>query len=385
MTIGWVREDAIERFLEGTEPSLHTQSGNLQNWFECPHCGHRSTTMRALYDHLGETHVVRRPTLLLTGREPPSLEEVRRPFAVHEIEALDCDRFELSIDHGPLLNADVAMLSRAISETGMRRVEVTLASAAGRQGIAADKTYVLKVFLPTSTELAGVDRLFVNLFGAPRPHISAIPELSKAAEGKATESYAAALAEYVRGVLAKDRDPTTGIHGDPIDWTDAYKRSLRVLSLIDRPLPTLIAGIIRFSLNDFSHWRVPTEFFALDHSVRILGSLANGLEPKLEPAPVEPDHVRGVCPIDAGVSRVIELGARYSKLDRWSAIDATEASRLSELRELGAYDRAKSRALWAWAALRLGATSEAMKPLGAIQGNDTFGAWAQSQLYGADL
>lgn len=202
------------------------------------------------------------------------------------------------------------------------------------------------------------------------------------ADGGAAKLYAEALSDYVRGVLIKDQDPSTGIHGTPVDWLDAYKSAVTVLNAVERPLAVLISAIIRFALNDFSQWQNSTEFLALDHSVRILGSLATCREPTLELLPVQPDQYRGVCPVDAGVSRVIELSSRYSKLDRWSRVDEEEVTGLANLRGMASLDSAKVRALWAWTALRLNAREQAQEPLLLIIGHDCFGNWAKNQLEG---
>jgi hypothetical protein len=379
MTIGWIREDAIDRFFEATET---TTSNSVCLGHSCPFCDTYSPSLKALYDHLSESHSARRPTLLVAGREPLSLDVVRRRISPDDIRTFDTAQLELSLDAAPFRLGEHSQLVQALTEPGARSVVVRLKNSATGGGGLSVKSYSLGVFLPSDQELENVDRAFVRLFGTNRPHISRIPEFMSCAGGGAAESYAEALSDYVRGVLIKDQDPSTGIHGNPAGWLDAYKRAVTVLNAVERPLAVLISAIIRFALNDFSQWQNSTEFLSLDHSVRILGSLAACRDPTLELPPVQPDQYRGVCPVDAGVTRVIELSSRYSKLDRWSLIDDEEVTRLANLPELGSLDRAKVRALWSWAALRLKAREQAQEPLLQISGHDCFGNWAQNQLEG---
>jgi hypothetical protein len=163
---------------------------------------------------------------------------------------------------------------------------------------------------------------------------------------------------------------------------DAYKSALYNLKDINRPLAVLICGIISFALNDFSHWHQTTEFAILDYSARILGSINDGDDPTLEPVLLRPDRYIEVCPIDAGVSFVLDLAFRYSVLDRWGPIDDENARAFSDQVQLGPYDRAKVRALWAWTALRLKSFKLADEPLSALAGHDSFGPWAVKQLQG---
>lgn len=376
MTLGWIYEGARDRFFDSTLEHYAPTSD-----FACPHCSTRTPTSKDLYDHLYAKHSVSRPFLLIHGREPHSTDQIRAPLTPSDALAFDVEKIEMSIDNGPMKEAKISNFVVAASKAGMRKIVVTLTNFA-QSGGSNRKQYTFDVALPTLEEMLDTERRFVESFGCLHPHLNSIPNFMASTVGNASHGYAYALSEYVRGVLVKDRDPTSGAHGVSSEWPDAYKSALYILKDINRPLAVLICGIIRFALNDFSHWHESTEFAFLDYSARILGSISDGVDPKLEPVLLRPDRYIEVCPIDAGVSFVLDLAFRYSGLDRWGPIDDDNACAFSDQVQLGPYDRAKVRALWAWTALRLKSFKLADKPLSNLAGHDCFGPWAEKQLQG---
>src|SRR5206468_2743873 len=99
------------------------------------------------------------------------------------------------------------------------------------------------------------------------------------AQGPGAGEYVEGLADYVRGVLLKDRDRRTGVSAGRAEWSAAYKHGLDILLPRQRPLPKLLCGLMRFALNDFSAWSVDTGFPDLDRALNLLGPLADGARP----------------------------------------------------------------------------------------------------------
>ena len=75
-TVGWIRENDIERFLSGTSttpgPRPPAPPSDL-----CPFCTSSFPTPSTLGSHLGEAHRASRPYLALEGSEPSSDDVVR--------------------------------------------------------------------------------------------------------------------------------------------------------------------------------------------------------------------------------------------------------------------------------------------------------------------
>ena len=381
MTIGWIYEDDVERFCEATERPFVPKRTQLH----CPFCGEVAATSRALIDHLHSAHAIRRPALLLAGREPARIDVVRHPVAETEVEALDCQRTEVGVDGAELRSTTATELGALLQSEGSRRLRVRLSSDARGRGVPAATEYDLRVTLPSQADLGAADREFVETFGVGAPHIASIDTFAEGLRRGASSEYVEGLVEYVRGVLIKDRDPRTGVRDGRAQWPDAYKRALHILSDFPRPLPILLCGLMRLALNDFSAWKTRSDFPGLDRSLEVFGSLAEGVTPATPRITARKRRIRGVCPIDAGVSRVIELVDRSAGLTRWSVQDDDELRVLTESDVLGPLDRAKARAVWAWSVTRLGVRATGAEPLRSLLGNDAFGAWAATTLEGVEV
>ena len=67
-TYGWVREDAIEAFLAGTE-AIQADAVQPSPHFPCPFCSYYADQISDLQDHISDTHPIDRPCLLFNGQE----------------------------------------------------------------------------------------------------------------------------------------------------------------------------------------------------------------------------------------------------------------------------------------------------------------------------
>lgn len=383
MTIGWVYEDDMERFFEATE---RPPSGlMIRSVLHCPFCAAVTSSSRELLDHLHAAHSARRPTLLIEGREPGHLDSVRTRVSADGVQLLDCEHMEIGVDGAAPSAATRARLITLLQQEGSRTLTVRLVNAGADGRRRTDEEYTLRVNLPSDQVLAAADREFVATFGVGAPHISSIETFVQRAQGPGAAEYVEGLADYVRGVLIKDRDRRTGISAGRDEWSAAYKHGLDILLPRQRPLPKLLCGLMRFALNDFSAWSVETGFPDLDRALNLLGPLTDGAHPSKPSPSRRSGNATGVCPVDAGVSRVLELAARCVGLTRWSLQDEEELRLLARSNVLSAFDRAKVRAIWACSALRLSDAHAADEPLRASLGSDCFGSWASEVLEGARI
>jgi hypothetical protein len=379
MTVGWIYEGDLERFFERSEKPASQPSRSL---LHCPFCGAAVPSSRELLDHLHATHTSRRPALLIAGREPGHLDSVRSRVSTQSVELIDCDHLEIAIDDAEPVRASKTELSKLLSAEGARRLTVKLSNHGSNGQHKVVESYLLRISIPPEEALEAVDKAFVQSFGKGALHIEWINTFKQHTQGWESDEYVEGLAEYVRGVLLKDGDPQTGVSGGRSDWSEAYKRSLDILLPRQRPLPTLLCGLMRFALNDFSAWSVLTGFPDLDQAHSVLGPLTDLSAPPPVHLPEEAGKPTDVCPVDAGVSCVLKLVRKYVGLTRWSLQDDEKLRLLASSTDLNAFDRAKVRALWAWSTLRLAESRAATEPLGALLGSDCFGLWASQMLEG---
>jgi hypothetical protein len=84
--------------------------------------------------------------------------------------------------------------------------------------------------------------------------------------------------------------------------------------------------------------------------------------------------------VDHGTGRVLDLGVRLSRQERWSPILDEECRQIAEADTLDLMDRQKALALWAVTAWRLEAVNDATEPLARLSATYPFSTWATSCL-----
>ncbi len=126
MTLGWIKEDIEERFLE----AFAVTGGEAMEvrGRECPFCRARFEGFSDLYAHLHLSHSARRPFLMLFGREPGKEDVVRQPVPDFEIDFVDYDEFHLSVDQGEPVQSTRKQFGQLLRKPGVRLVEVHLVS-----------------------------------------------------------------------------------------------------------------------------------------------------------------------------------------------------------------------------------------------------------------
>ena len=162
MTIGWIREDALDAFYENTWPG-HIEPVVIVDR-ACPFCHERLADFADLNAHLHSRHVVRRPFLLLSGREPGGEDARHWPIPPDQVEAFEVDAIEIAIGHEPRRRVDLSELSVALNREGARTIQVGL-FARGPGGEEVSSRYRLEVRIAPAADLEHADRVFVEMFG----------------------------------------------------------------------------------------------------------------------------------------------------------------------------------------------------------------------------
>jgi hypothetical protein len=268
----------------------------------------------------------------------------------------------------------------------LRSAHLSLELENHRAGDDADvrASYVLRVAVPDTEELAEVDRAFVANLAVEHPSTTHVDSFAAAVSGlESARMYWGALAEYVYGVLAKE-GPGYGGGTLPFGaFPGKFNRALAELSdHVDRPVAAAVVGAARLNLNDLVTPIVVTRDRRLDGCAAALHGAAT-LLPWSEPV----DRRDGVavvslCPIDTDTHFVLDA---YESLVAHEApdrrLDGFE-SRVEDGRLSGA-DRSKLRVLLATALLRADDRRRARRHLEALAHDEVFRDWATSELGGA--
>lgn len=380
MTLGWILEDAWEAFLESTDrlPPLPPPGPEPK---PCPFCNLNFSSPSELHTHLAAAHRGERPVLLLAGMEPDRTTRVVERIKRGDIVVENCTAVRARVDGAPEELMGSAAVSRLLAGVSDATVLLVLENSFEPNAAAITQTYTLVVRAPEKSRLDAVDRAFLAHLATGRAGLDAVTSfLSDGRCQGVANDYADALAAYVRGTLVKDHPVDGGITLPAAQARNLYGDALFRLKAHDRPLARLICGLIRFAFNDLAEI-THTGFDRLDAVAERLAGLAG----RRAACPMRARTPRGaktigICPIDHGVSRVLDLAEHLAAQRRWGPALREECSQSANSETLDTEDRRKILALWANAALTLGATREAEEPLRSIGGSYPFGVWAERAL-----
>ncbi len=377
-TLGWVQEDALERYLD-TLPHVEPEPPGPPR-VRCPFCIADFGDVAGMLSHLSTQHRVERPVLFLRGTEPPAHCQLRvgTMLRASEVFVRNCTAARLSIDGGlaePIAVTDIpAALAR--HRDALVDLELIHRLADAVQPIPA--VYRLRFQIPDKRALDRVDRAFLRHLAIEAPDFGTVDAFlgDRACAGVA-RPYGEALASYVRGVLVKDRPIGSAVTLPFARYRDLYVEALDVLESYRRPIADLVCAVVRFALNSFGA-PAATGFAPLDGASRSLAALADGVPVVGGPLHLAGGRMVGVCPLDDGVSRVLNLWRRLQERPAWSPVLEEECRQVAQSWALDAPDREKALALWAEAVLRA-SPEAAAEPLALLSATYPFGTWASAE------
>jgi hypothetical protein len=290
--------------------------------------------------------------------------------------------FHLSNDGLSFSSIEPQELREALTHAGSDRLWLRLGNRFDAKAQPVHTDYDLTFQVYEANALSEIDKIFVEHLGRDGVHLDDVHRFLRHSEQFSASEYAAALAEYVVGILIKDADPSTGVSVAERDYRARLNGSLRILEQYDRPLGRLICALIRFSGNDFDASRMSaTGFELLDSANAQFATLAKGGRDFSLPAKANWGGKKvSVCPIDNGSDMVMRQADRLASLARWSPDLQQQLEAESDLPDLDPLDREKIWVLWAQAASRLGKVESALHPLRMLAGNYCFGHWADEML-----
>ncbi len=386
MTVGWIFEGDRERFLSARERAPD-QTPALPS-FRCPFCKDSFPDRTQLSVHIHALHTVERPFILFGGLEPGAEDVVRTVIDSASLEVFNCTELAVGFNGAPPQSVQRDELARQLSRLRRAAVRIRLVNAGDGLVQPVTQEYRLRLIAPDSTSLARADELFISTFGAGEVNLEKVASFYQITRDGWASEYAEALADYVRAALIKDGDKNTGVSSRLHHYREIQNRALSILQVFDRPVARLLSSLIRFGLNDFSHWQDTGGFAKLDEANAILGPLAVGDRTQPREAMTERTTTRDplfVCPVDIGTDTVTRLAEQMTKLSRWGLAAEEQIIAISDAASVDNLDRAKIRALWAVTALRLDANESAGRALSLLDGDATFGAWAGNKLARIEL
>lgn len=377
-TFGWISEDAWERYLEALPQTAPMPPAPPR--VRCPFCAADFAAIGEMLSHLAERHRGNRPVLLLRGVEPPTRDFLRvgTGLRASEVACQNCSEASIAFDGASAAPVPVHDLPAILARQRNALVDVRLVNQFERSAQPITAAYRLRFQIPEKRALDAVDRAFRRHLTVDTLDFGAVDAfLSDRACADVARAYADALASYVRGVLVKDRPSAAAVTLPFARYRDLYVAALDGLEPYRRPLPDLVCALVRFALNAFAA-PAPTGYGPLDGAARTLAALANGQPETRAASSPSGGATVAVCPLDDGVSRVLDLWRRLRERPAWSPALAEECRQVASSGAFDAPDREKALALWAEAALRT-SPDAAAEPLGLLSATYPFGTWASAE------
>ncbi|HEY8162234.1 MAG TPA: hypothetical protein VIF34_08215 [Methylocystis sp.] len=316
--------------------------------------------------------------MLIAGKEPTSAFVLREHLRASDFVLANTTSASLSIDGAPPRIVKPTELGQALAGANLATVRVRLENASQKGTTPVASVYDFSVRVATPAALQAVERVFEEHLNVEGLSVMSVGRfLADPRCVGAASDYATGMAEYVLGLLVKERPHGQEITSPLERYREHFGSANVKLSPHNRPLPTLLCAIMRFALNDFSGAGMSTGHVGLDAATTIL----RGPHFCGHPIPTAiGGATRRVCPVDHGTSRIIILADRLATVDRWSGVLQDECRQVAGAGTLDLMDQQKALALWALAVWRLGATRDAIEPLERIAATYPFAEWASPYL-----
>ena len=268
--------------------------------FICPVC--LATFDRELerIDHVNDRHPIQLPFLRVNGEAAAGVCAIRRPIAASAMEFCACDEVFVSVNGAPFERMTPDRASRLLAGRSSGQVVLRLANRH------AETIQEIRIRIPTVAELDRVDTAFVRWLAQNDVTLTYVDRFRDEVAGcGSADDYAAALGDYVLGVLVKDRIGGATI---PFErYADKFKGGLSVLHEFDTSLSVAVSNGMQFCLNQFAPTWKPCGVQALD-----AGTLFYMQKTGYVSANVHRQRVAGrrpsrkLCPVDETTALILQ-------------------------------------------------------------------------------
>lgn len=382
-TIGWVYEDAVERFLEG-QPRI-VLPAPPPPVFPCKWCQRAFSSVEELRRHFSLEHPLELPALYVRGQ--PLLREstLRAPIGEGDVELFHCSRCEVQIDNSPWHQLTPSQFRAQFTHLRNATWNVRLIHERAEDASRTQEQYKIGFRIPNADDLDAIDAHFMRTLVLDELTHSDLStfEAQLPIDAPARE-YAGALGDYALGIVLKEgrSRPRAPIGFE--EFAIKMRSALDIVRLFQRPIALVVSSSIRFNLNDFHDYGTATAT-ELDVALRFFRHLTSdaaigGIRPWAAPRS-QVRSTRAVCPIDLLSHRVLSACGRLARGDGLSAAELDDLEqRTRTTTPLSEQDLAKVHVICAEGYLHLDRPSDALPHLRAIQFDPSFKDWAQRRL-----
>ena len=374
-TLGWILEEAVERFWENPYPPEHSEAPAIP----CPYCQRHFTSSGELFDHLGLDHPLGIPVLLVQAQPMPSEFSVRAVLEAADFSALNCTSSEIRKDGGAWRSVSLSRMVAMLATERSSICELRLVNERVIDDNRATEHFTARFRIPSADALNGIDKEFVRRLAVEHPRMADVDSFRSACPTEpSAQDYAGALCDYVIGLAIKERHPDAGVYLEFEHYKEKFTAALAILKDFRRPVARTVAAVINFNLNNFRSLpasRLPV----LSAAFALFRAVAKGEDPAADAPAVDPQRAE-VCPVDIFTHRILDAAQRLTSARKPHPMLADELDELASRQPLSEFDAAKIHVLAAIARLRLGDTAKAERHLRALQFDYLFRKWALEKL-----
>ena len=379
-TIGWVYEDAVERFWEGRpryEPPRPV--------FLCNHCGRKLLSSEELRLHYSLEHPIQIPALYIHGK--PLLREsvLRAPVKASDVELVQCTHCEVQSDGGEVRQFSVPDFCKLFIRPVNSTWNVRLVHERLIDQTYMDEEYHIHFRIPEISALNAVDEHFIRTLALEELRHSDLNRyVAGLPAGAPAREYGLALGDYALGIILKERrnQPYAPVGFE--EFAVKMRAALEVLRFFNRPVALAVSGSIRFNLNDFHDYGTTTAP-KLETGLRffrgITGEIADSDTSSLFKSEPTMSVINAVCPVDQ-ISHHLLTACMNLLLEKYLPLSELEVLRqlTRGMTPVSEQDIIKIHVICAEGYLRIGSNNDAVQHLRSVQFDPILNNWAQRQL-----
>jgi hypothetical protein len=375
-TVGWILEDAVERFWENPYPPEHYVAPAIP----CPYCQRHFTSSCELFDHLGLNHPLGIPVLMVQSQTMPSEFSIRTVLEAADISALNCTSSEIRKNGGAWRSLPFSRMVALLAAERSSTCELRLVNERVIDDNRATEHFTARFRIPSADALNGIDKAFVRRLAVEHPRMADVDSFRTVCPNEAAaQDYASALGDYVIGVAIKERHPDAGAYLEFEHYKGKFTAALAVLEDFHRPVARTVSAVINFNLNNFRSPPIASRLPVLNAAFVLFRAVAKCKEPPAHSLVAEPQRA-DVCPVDIFTHRILSAAQRLMSSRKPHPMLGDELDELAGRQPLSEFDAAKIHVLAAIARLRLGDAAEAERHLRALQFDYLFRSWALEKL-----
>ena len=334
--------------------------------FPCPDCTRTFLSPEELEVHRFDGHSYTRPVLLLNHREcGRSRFTISEPTAEPDWAVLDASSILVNGEEIPPSKAGSALSS---FHEGVVRVVL--------KGEQSNQSFDLRFAITDYADLQGVDDRLHEMVRGHRLTIGAIEGFLSATEAFRTAGdYRAGIANYLYGVLAREKSPESGLKHD--EYRERFDQAVALLGGFDRQPADAICGLVAFHYNQFDHAILRTRSARVSWAARRFLHLLEGMDL---------DVSELVAPERSSIDYVLS-DALTEQVLTWASIpldgtahEPTIAAIEEALLDHEPFDQLKLRIVTAEYQLRKGSPETGRKHAAELRHNPVAEEWARTYL-----